>query len=166
VAEGSFRADLFYRLNVFPIRLPPLRERREDIPALVEHFLGRFGRRLNRPVTHVGRRTLELLQAYRWPGNVRELENLVERALIVATGDTLEIDPTWLTGPAPAGGGNGGASLAERERQAIVDALKRCGGRVYGPGGAAAALDLPPTTLYGKMRKHRIRKADEAPRYE
>jgi formate hydrogenlyase transcriptional activator len=166
VAEGSFRADLFYRLNVFPIRLPPLRERPEDIPALVEHFLDRFARRMNKPAVRAGRRTLELLQAYHWPGNVRELENLVERALIVAAGDTLEIDPTWLTGPAPAGGGNGAASLAERERQAILDALTRSGGRIYGPGGAAAALGLRPTTLYGKMRKHRIRKADEAPRYE
>jgi formate hydrogenlyase transcriptional activator len=158
--EGRFRADLFYRLNVFPIRVPPLRERRADIPDLVRHFLHRFGRQLNRPATQVSPATLEMLTAYHWPGNVRELENLVERAMIVATGDTLEIDPSWLR-PAPPRGAaaDGPARLAELERRAILDALERCRGKIYGPGGAAAALGLKPTTLYGKMRKHGIQVA-------
>jgi formate hydrogenlyase transcriptional activator len=160
---GRFRADLFYRLNVFPIRVPPLRERREDIPDLVRHFLHRFGRRLNRPVTQVSPAALRLLTEYHWPGNVRELENLVERALIVATGETLEVDPSWLR-PEPAGAAANGEppGLAELERRAILEALRRCRGKIYGPGGAAAALGLKPTTLYGKMRKHRIVKGATA----
>ena len=155
VAAGRFRADLFYRLHVFPLRLPPLRERSEDVPELVRAFVERLGRRLNRSVRQVSPRTLDLLGRYHWPGNVRELENLIERALIVAAGDTLEIDPTWLTAaPAPATGAP--ATLADVERHTILDALERCGGRVYGAGGAAKLLGLKPTTLYGKMRKYRI----------
>jgi formate hydrogenlyase transcriptional activator len=161
--EGRFRADLFYRLNVFPIVVPPLRERREDIPDLVRHFLHRFGRRLNRPVTQVSPAALRLLTEYPWPGNVRELENLVERAMIVATGETLEVDPNWLS-PKPAAVVPNGdqPGLAELERRAILEALQRCRGKIYGPGGAAAALGLKPTTLYGKMRKHRIEKGSAA----
>jgi formate hydrogenlyase transcriptional activator len=163
-AAGRFRPDLFYRLHVFPLRVPPLRERREDVPALLDHFTARFARRMHRPVTQVGRRTLELALSYPWPGNVRELENLVERAMIVAAGDTLEIDPTWLTaGPAP---GEGRPPLAEQERRAILDALERSGGKVYGPGGAAALLGLRPTTLYGKMRKHRIERKPGPVRFD
>ncbi len=155
--NGSFRSDLFFRLNVFPIRVPPLRDRREDIPDLVRHFLHQFGRRMNKSVADVSEATLSLLMEYDWPGNVRELENLIERAMIVTTGDTLTVEPSWLQTPEtlrqppPSG-------LAALERQTILDALARCKGRVYGPGGAAAVLGLKPTTLYGKMRKHRIRK--------
>ena len=157
IEEGRFRDDLYYRLHVFPIRVPPLRDRREDIPALINHFIGRFSRRMNKEMTRVDRRTMELLISYDWPGNVRELENIVERAMIVSPGDTLEIDPTWLAargsqGLVPAGG----RSFAEMERQAILECLQACGGKIYGPGGAAARLGLKPTTLYGKMRKHRI----------
>jgi formate hydrogenlyase transcriptional activator len=159
VQDDTFRQDLYYRLNVFPIRVPPLRERREDVPGLVRHFLLHLGRRLGKSVTRVDPGTTELLTAYHWPGNVRELENLIERAIIVSVGDTLTIDPQWLHGvpsesprPAPASG------LADLERQAIVKALARCHGRVYGPDGAAAALGLKPTTLYSKMRKHGIPK--------
>jgi formate hydrogenlyase transcriptional activator len=162
--EGHFRPDLFYRLNVFPIRVPPLRERREDIPELIEHFVTRCGRKVGKTVARIDPRTLELAVAYPWPGNVRELENLVERALIVTTGDTLALDPTWLT--VSAGGATAGASLAEQERRAILDALERAGGRIYGPGGAAALLGLRPTTLYGKMRKHGIRKTPSPPRID
>ncbi len=164
VREGAFRADLFYRLNVFPIRVPPLRERREDIPALVEHFVGQFRRRMNRPVTRVGRRTLELLTAYDWPGNVRELENIVERAMIVSRGDVLEVDSTWLEVAAEGTGGR--SSLAGQERRSILEALERSGGKIYGPGGAAEALGLKPGTLYGKMRKHSIRKRTGGPGFE
>lgn len=158
VEDGHFRADLFYRLNVFPIHVPALRERREDIPSLINHFISRFARRMNKEITRVNRRTMELLMNYVWPGNVRELENIIERAMIVSFGDTLEIDAKWLSDD--AGGGPPSAApamaFADVERQTILDALQRCGGRIYGPYGAAAMLKLKPTTLYGKMRKHGI----------
>jgi formate hydrogenlyase transcriptional activator len=163
VAEGRFRADLFFRLNVFPIPVPPLRERREDVPDLVRHFLLRFSRRMGKTVTAVSPATLQLLADYHWPGNVRELENLVERAVIVATGDTLQVDPHWLE-PARADRSTAAPrpALAELERHAILDALERCRGKIYGAGGAAAALGLKPTTLYGKMRKHQIPRGPSA----
>ena len=163
---GKFRADLFFRLNVFPIRVPPLRERREDIPDLVRHFLAHFARRLGKPVAHVSPASLQRLTDYHWPGNVRELENLVERAVIVTAGDTVEMDPQWLK-PRPSGGPGSPErlGLAEVERRTILDALAHCRGRIYGPAGAAAALGLKPTTLYGKMRKHNItrREAEGTP---
>jgi formate hydrogenlyase transcriptional activator len=148
VAQGRFRADLFFRLNVFPIPVPPLCERREDIPDLVRHFLHHFGRRMGKAPVGVSPATLELLTGYPWPGNVRELENIIERAMIVTAGDTLQVDPSWLT-PAPAAGvvRQDRPGLAELERRAIRDALDRCHGRIYGPNGAAAALGLKPTTL-------------------
>jgi formate hydrogenlyase transcriptional activator len=157
VAQGRFRADLFFRLNVFPIHVPPLRERREDIPDLVRHFLYHFGRRMGKPGVAVGTDTLQLLMDYAWPGNVRELENIIERAMIVTGGDRLQVDPRWLK-PAPAGSVPRAerSHLADLERRAILDALERCHGRIYGPAGAAAVLGLRPTTLYGKMRKHHI----------
>ncbi|MGE3806048.1 MAG: sigma-54 interaction domain-containing protein, partial [Gemmataceae bacterium] len=154
VRGGRFRSDLFYRLNVFPIRLPPLRERAIDIPALVEHFVGHFSRRLNRPAVKVPPATLELLCGYHWPGNVRELENVIERALIVTTGETLEIERRWFAASSAAV--CDGSSLAATERQAIMAALERADGQIYGPAGAAAALGLKPSTLYGKMRKLNI----------
>jgi formate hydrogenlyase transcriptional activator len=153
VRDGRFRADLFYRLNVFPIRVPPLRERPEDIADLVRHFLHPFNRRLGKRVRAVAPESLRLLTAYAWPGNVRELENLVERAMIVAAGDTLHIDPSWLPVPPPD---LSGAGLHELERRSILDALRRARGRIYGPRGAAALLGVKPTTLYGKMRRHGI----------
>jgi len=184
--EGRFRADLFFRLNVFPIRVPPLRERRADIPDLVRHFLRHFGRRMNKRVEHVSSASLNLLTGYHWPGNVRELENIIERAMIVAASDTLEVDPRWLDldrgtgflarpsdasretdiapprlrpdGPGSPSHKNDPTSLAAIERHAIVDALDCCHGKIYGPAGAAAMLGLKPTTLYGKMRKHGIPK--------
>jgi formate hydrogenlyase transcriptional activator len=166
MAEGSFRPDLFYRLNVFPIRLPPLRERPEDVSLLIGQFVARFSRRMNKPVRRASERTLELAREYPWPGNVRELENLVERGMIVCEGDTLEIDPGWLAPPAdsaevPADN----QPLAERERRAILQALTRCDGKIYGPGGAAEALGLRPTTLYGKLRKHGIRRQPGSNRF-
>jgi formate hydrogenlyase transcriptional activator len=161
IGRGRFRSDLFFRLNVFPIQVPPLRERREDIPDLVRHFLLHLGRRMNKVVARVSPAALHRLMAYAWPGNVRELENIIERALIVSTGDTLEVDPHWLKPAAnpPVATSN----LAELERGAIVAALARCQGRIYGPAGAAAALGLKPTTLYGKMRKHHIARQQARP---
>jgi formate hydrogenlyase transcriptional activator len=157
--QGRFRADLFYRLNVFPIHVPPLRERRDDIPDLVRHFLHHFGRRMKRPVAGVSASTMRSLSDYDWPGNVRELENVIERAMVASSGDTLQIDPQWLKTEVVAGPTDNSAGyLAALERHAIVDALERCNGRIYGPSGAAQALGLKPTTLYGKMRKHQISK--------
>jgi formate hydrogenlyase transcriptional activator len=155
VKSGRLRADLFYRLNVFPISVPPLRERREDIADLVRHFVLHFSRRMGRPAPRVNDGAMRLLRDYSWPGNVRELENLIERAMIVTTAETLALDPSWLR-TSDALEAASSARLADQERHAIVEALARCGGRVYGPRGAAALLGVKPTTLYGKMRKHRI----------
>jgi len=157
VDAGRFREDLFYRLHVFPISVPALRERREDIPALINHFIRLIERRMNKQITRVHRRTMELLMSYHWPGNVRELENILERAMILTSGDTLEIDPTWLSSTAASSApSDGQPTMAELERRAILEALQRSGGKIYGPGGAAQALGLKPSTLYGKMRKHHI----------
>src|SRR5262245_26802636 len=139
VRDGRFRADLFYRLNVFPIRVPPLRERVEDIPSLLHHFRVQFNRRMHKHVAQIAPASLELAQRYPWPGNVRELENLVERAMIVASGDTLVIDPAWLATRADTPSSVG---LADVERRAILEALARARGKIYGADGAAAALGL------------------------
>ena len=162
VAAGRFRADLFYRLNVFPIRVPPLRERRDDIPDLVRHFLLHFNRRMNKYVERIAPPSLDLLTRYQWPGNVRELENLVERAMIVTDGGTLDIDASWLSSPLAPGESPAAVrtSLRDQEKQAILDALEQCAGKIYGPDGAAERLGLKPTTLYGKMKKHGVSKND------
>lgn len=162
---GEFRDDLYYRLNVFPILVPPLRQRREDIPALLNHFIGRFSRRMNKSISRVDRQTMEVLMQYDWPGNVREFENIVERSMIISRGDTLSIEPSWLSGNRTSGGSSKQLpmldgvhpTLAETERSAILDALKRSNGKIYGASGAAELLGLKPTTLYGKMRKQRIK---------
>jgi len=159
VQEGRFRADLYFRLNVFPIPVPPLRERRDDIPDLVRHFLQQFGRRMGKAGVTASEATLQRLMAYPWPGNVRELENIIERAMIVTTGETLQLDPNWLAAAPPVQiPRSDKLGLADLERRAIVEALHRCHGRVYGPKGAAALLGLKPTTLYGKMRKLGVEK--------
>jgi formate hydrogenlyase transcriptional activator len=156
VTEGVFRADLYYRLHVFPIRVPPLRERKDDIPALVDHLVRHFSRRLSKPIGTVSEATLRLLQSYDWPGNVRELENILERAIIVAGDDRLLVDPTWLSAPGVLPRAAIPSALADVERRTILEALDRSRGKIYGPSGAAQALGLKPTTLYGKMRKYHI----------
>ena len=124
---------------------------------MLQHFIHFFNRRLARHVERVEPATLELLLGYHWPGNVRELENLVERAMIIGTEEILRIDPRWLLPvEAQAEPGNNSSSLGDLERRTIVAALERCRGKIYGPAGAATALGLKPTTLYGKMRKHGI----------
>ena len=163
---GHFRNDLYYRLHVFPIHVPPLRERREDIPALLNHFIARFSIRMNKSITRIERQTMDALMRYDWPGNVRELENIVERSLIVSQSDTLRIDASWLAEEGlPANPSevesqrtnHSKQSLAEIERQSILSALARCHGKVYGKDGAAAELNVKPTTLYGKMQKYKIK---------
>ena len=153
VKAGRFRADLFYRLNVFPIAVPPLRDRRDDIPALVDHFTSLFAARHGRAVCRVRPAAVTSLVAHDWPGNIRELQNVIERAVIESTGEELAFDPAWLVGSTPA---ENARTWAAQERQRILDALRAAGGRVYGPGGAAHRLGLKPTTLYGKMQKHGI----------
>jgi transcriptional regulator with GAF, ATPase, and Fis domain len=156
VQSGRFRSDLYFRLNVFPITVPPLRNHPSDIPAIVEHFVRRFSRRHGRSVSSVRPTISRTLATHDWPGNVRELENLIERAVIVSDGRELEFDPGWLVGASVA---ETAKTWAAQERQRILDALRAANGRVYGPGGAAHRLGLNPTTLYGKMRKHGIGRA-------
>jgi PAS domain S-box-containing protein len=152
IEAGTFRRDLFYRLNVFPIAVPPLRERVDDIPLLVEYFIDRYARQAGKRIRRVNTRTLERLRAYPWPGNVRELQNVVERSVIVCETDEFTVDESWLA-PASAGDRRVLAStLAGHERALIEDALRASGGRVYGPGGAAARLGVARSTLESKIR--------------
>jgi transcriptional regulator with GAF, ATPase, and Fis domain len=155
VKEGRFREDLFYRLNVFPITVPPLRDRPGDVAALAAHFVRHFAAVHGRPVPHVPPGLLTALASHNWRGNVRELQNLVERAVILTDGHALAFDPGWLVG---ASATETARTWAAQERERILDALGAADGRVYGPGGAAHRLGLNPTTLYGKMRKHGIKR--------
>jgi formate hydrogenlyase transcriptional activator len=150
--DGRFRPDLFYRLNVFPIRLPPLRERREDIPALVAHFVRKHAAKLGRRIERVPDRLMMALAAYPWPGNVRELEHVVERAMIVSEGPELAATE-WLRQPDTAPASARIATLEEAERAHILAVLEATGWRVSGPRGAAECLGLRPTTLESRMKK-------------
>ena len=160
VADGTFRQDLFYRLNVFPIEMPPLRERREDIPVLVEYFIGRYARKAGKTFRRVSKRTLDRLQSYPWPGNVRELQNVIERSVIVSDTDEFIVDESWLSA-APQVESRLGLSgaLAVHEKAIIEDALRASGGRVFGPSGAAARLGIPRSTLESKIRALKINKS-------
>lgn len=169
IAGGAFRQDLFYRLNVFPIEIPPLRERREDIPLLIEYFIHRYSRKAGKKIGTIEKRTLELLESYAWPGNIRELQNVIERSVIVCETDLFSVDPSWLSfessspqqgprqGPRQSGGPIARKSAAQ-EREAIEAALAATGGRVSGPSGAAARLNMPPSTLESKIRSLKINK--------
>src|SRR2546425_6967461 len=165
VAEGTFRQDLFYRLNVFPIEMPSLRERVDDIPLLVEYLIDRYAKAAGKKIRNMQRKTLELFQAYDWPGNIRELQNVVERAVILSDGETFSVDETWLKRDSDEPSGPTipfAATLAEREREMIEAALAECRGRISGPSGAAARLGIPRQTLDSKIKalqinKHRFR---------
>jgi len=152
VEERQFRADLYYRLNVFPITVPPLRERREDIPLLVRYFVQQFARRMNRRITNIPADAMQALTRYQWPGNIRELQNFIERAVIVSPGPTLQAPVRELKGPKTPPPSNA-VTLADAESEAIQRALRESGGRVGGPQGAAARLGMKRTTLQAKMRK-------------
>ena len=155
VAEGRFRLDLYYRLNVFPIELPPLRERKEDIEALARHFLTKYAGKARKNVTAISTQALSQLMQYNWPGNIRELEHLIERNVLLATSDEIELFdlPQAFTGE-PAKMASGALlSMEDMEREHIMAALKMCNGKVFGPGGAAEALKMPATSLYSKMKK-------------
>jgi formate hydrogenlyase transcriptional activator len=161
IEAGSFRDDLFYRLSVLPIEIPPLRQRREDIPLLVEYFIDRFARKAGKAIRRVNRRSLELLQAYSWPGNIRELQNVIERSVILSESEDLSIDESWLSQQAAGETKNQpelSLRLAAQEKEAIEAALRECNGRVSGPLGAAARLGMPRSTLESKIRSLNIDK--------
>jgi formate hydrogenlyase transcriptional activator len=162
VRDGSFRSDLFYRLNVFPIENPPLRDRRADIPLLVEYFIDRYARKAGKTIRHLEKSTLELLQAYLWPGNIRELQNVIERSVILCESDVFSIDESWLPLPLPATESKREIELPRRleaqEKDMIEEALKESRGRVFGPTGAAAKLGIPRSTLESKIKSLKIDK--------
>jgi formate hydrogenlyase transcriptional activator len=170
VAEGRFRADLFYRLNVFPIRIPPLRERPGDIPLLVAHFLAHFQRKLAKPLRAVTAESMARLEAYSWPGNIRELQNVLERACVLATTPTVDIADSLRALPgevvvargshpaAPPSMSDALMTLDENERVHIRRALAAAGGKIHGPQGAAQILGINPSTLRSRMQKLGIEK--------
>jgi len=153
VTQGQFRKDLYYRVNVFPIRLPSLRERREDIPLLVEHFVRRFARRLNKSITSIPQKTMQSLTRWNWPGNIRELENFIERSVILSRGSVLACPVSELFPDAEAKPND---TLETIERKHIVNALRESGGQLSGPHGAAARLGLKRTTLQSKLKQFGI----------
>jgi formate hydrogenlyase transcriptional activator len=163
VAARTFREDLFYRLNVFPIRVPSLRERKSDIPLLVEYLVERYAKRIGKKISRIKKKTLDLFQGYDWPGNVRELQNVIERAVILCEEDTFSIDETWLRSKSDQTGDSvllrsgvlaeDEREFANRERKVIEAALAACRGRVSGPSGAAAKLGIPHQTLESKIAR-------------
>jgi transcriptional regulator with GAF, ATPase, and Fis domain len=161
IAAGTFRADLFYRLNVFPIEVPPLRKRKEDIPMLVEYFVKRYAEKAGKQVCKIDNNTLELCQSYPWPGNIRELQNIVERSVILCSGDTFWIEEAWLASVQPPRQELAGPlpnTLQNREREIIETALAESKGKVAGPEGAAAKLGIPRSTLDSKIKQLKIKK--------
>ncbi len=162
IAGGGFRSDLFYRLNVFPIEIPPLRDRREDIPLLVEYFIDRFARKARKSIQRVNKKTWDLLRSYPWPGNIRELQNVIERSVIVCETDVFSVDESWLSHHFVAAAARGPLDLSKKfaaqEKEMIETALRDSGGRVFGPLGAAAKLGIPRSTLESKIRSLKIDK--------
>jgi transcriptional regulator with GAF, ATPase, and Fis domain len=152
VKRNEFRSDLYYRLNVFPLKLPPLRARREDIPELVRHFVEILGRRLGRQIEHIPAETMSALSAYHWPGNIRELQNLIERAVILSNSGVLP-NPLPAAGIHPVAFSPAAATLKDSERAMILHTLEATAWVIGGPNGAAAKLGLKRTTLICKMQK-------------
>jgi PAS domain S-box-containing protein len=161
IEDGAFRSDLFYRLNVFPVELPPLRKRPEDIPLLAHYFIDRFANKAGKKISRISRETLDTLKSYPWPGNVRELQNVIERSVIVCDTEIFSVDESWLSPPGEEGSQSKPQLLETtevQEKKIIEEALERARGRVAGPSGAAAKLGLPPSTLDSKIRAHKINK--------
>jgi len=162
IAGGTFRRDLYYRLNVFPIDVPSLRERREDIPVLVEYFIHRYARKAGKSIRGMNAKSLDLLQSYAWPGNIRELQNVIERSVIVCDTENFSIDESWLSwqplASEPKSRTELTRKLASQEKEMIEAALRESGGRVSGPSGAAAKLGIPGSTLDSKIRSLKINK--------
>ena len=162
VANGTFREDLYYRLNVFPLEVPPLRVRRADIPLLVEYFIDRYARKAGKNIRTIDKETLQLLQSYPWPGNIRELQNVIERSVIVCETETFTVDESWLSQrPLDTRSGNKpflSEKVAATEREIIKEALRESQGRIFGPSGAAAKLGIARSTLESKIRSLNIDK--------
>jgi formate hydrogenlyase transcriptional activator len=162
VANGTFRQDLYYRLNVFPVEVPPLRERRKDIVLLVEYFIDRYAREAGKSIRSVDTKTLQLLQSYPWPGNIRELQNVIERSLIVCETEKFSIDESWLSQQAGDRRSRSRLYLSQRlaakEKEIIEEALQESQGRVFGPSGAAAKLGIKRSTLESKIQSLNIDK--------
>jgi formate hydrogenlyase transcriptional activator len=162
VAKGTFREDLYYRLNVFPLEMPPLRARRADIPLLVEYFIDRYARKAGKNIRSVDKRTLQLLEAYPWPGNIRELQNVIERSIIVCETEIFTVDESWLSQRPLDARSVGNLFLSEKvaatEREIIEEALRESQGRIFGPSGAAAKLGIARSTLESKIRSLNINK--------
>ncbi len=163
VKRNEFRSDLYYRLNVFPISLPPLRERREDIPALVEHFVEIYAHRMNRQIEHISQETMSALVSYQWPGNIRELQNFIERSVIFTSGNVLQPPLASLTSNAVEVQSAGAVTLEDAERDHIRKALEETRWVVAGPKGAAARLGIKRSTLYFRMQKLGISRANKDP---
>ena len=161
VADGTFRQDLFYRLNIFPIRIPSLRERADDIPLLVDYFVERYAKKAGKKIRSISKKTLDLLQSYDWPGNIRELQNVIERAVILSEDDTFSVDEAWLKQNTPQLSDSPTALnrvLLRHEKEIIESALAESRGRVSGPSGAAAKLKIPTRTLDSKIKRLGINK--------
>jgi formate hydrogenlyase transcriptional activator len=159
IEASTFRSDLFYRLNVFPIAVPALRERTEDIPLLVEYFIDRYARLAGKTIRRVNKQTLSHLKSYPWPGNVRELQNVIERSVIVCDTEEFTVDESWVSSrPAIEGSLALSGSLAAHEKAIIEDALRASGGRVFGSAGAASRLGIPRSTLESRIRALKINK--------
>ena len=160
IAAGVFRADLFYRLNVFPIEIPPLRKRRDDIPLLVEYFVQRFSDKMGKHIRKIDKDTMARCRAYDWPGNIRELQNIVERSVILCTGSTFRVEKAWLSArePSPSPAPPLTEALQHQEKQIIEAALAAANGKVAGPRGAAVRLGVPPSTLEWKIKQLNIQK--------
>jgi formate hydrogenlyase transcriptional activator len=161
ITSGTFRTDLFYRLNVFPIRVPPLRNRKEDIPMLVEYFVNRYAEKAQKQISRIDKNTLKLCQSYPWPGNIRELQNIVERSVILCAGDTFWIEEAWLSSQdasRPESSGPLTEKLRSYEKQLIEAALAESNGKVAGLNGAATKLGIPPSTLHLKIKQRNIEK--------
>jgi formate hydrogenlyase transcriptional activator len=162
ITAGAFRSDLFYRLNVFPIEMPSLRERREDIPLLVEYFIDRYARKEGKTIRGINKKSLDSLRSYPWPGNIRELQNVIERSVIVCETENFSVDESWLSrqplATDPKSELEFSQKLAAQEKEMIEIALRESGGRVFGPLGAAAKLGMPRSTLESKIRSLKIDK--------
>jgi formate hydrogenlyase transcriptional activator len=157
IAEGGFRSDLYYRLNVFPIKLPPLRERKEDVPLLVNYFVDRYAKRAGKKIKHIQKKALDVLQEYSWPGNIRELQNVIERSLIIGEANEFSIDKSWVANE-PQQSGAAPADQKTNERKRIEVALAQSNGKIAGRSGAAAKLGMPPSTLESRIRSLKINK--------
>ena len=161
IEEGTFRGDLYYRLNVFPIEMPPLRQRKEDIPLLVEYFIDRYSSKTGKKIRGIEKSTLDRLKSYTWPGNIRELQNVIERSIVLCDSETFTVDESWLS--VNCGDPDRAPRMLLRitpseEKKTIEAALAEAQGQVSGPSGAAARLGIPPSTLDSKIRAFKINK--------